>query len=51
MREERIQILRDMVAMGYHHTEEQIQRDADWFTKEELLKWKENFINWKKANE
>lgn len=50
MRETKIQILREMVNAGYHHTEEEIQRDADWFTVEELLKWKENFLKWKNNN-
>lgn len=50
MREEKVQILREMVANGYHLTEKQIQEEVDWFTKEQLLKWKENFFNWKENN-
>ena len=47
---EKIEILREMKKEGYAISEEQIQQNAEWFTKEQLLKWKEKFLQWKKEN-
>ena len=50
MREEKIKVLKEMVANGYHCTDTDIQNYSEWFTLEELLRWKDNFFNWKTNN-